>query len=96
MQAIFLFMIFDVMLIEFNAVCNFGYADAFVSGVHCGKLLVAHFDGAETKTVVCNFFVVSAVCATCHKIGDNSCVGVAFVEAFFEITEFFAVPVNAV
>ena len=89
-------MILDVVLVELNAMCGFCYADAFVCSVHCGKLFVAHLDGAETKAVISDFFIVTAVCAACHKIGDNACFGITFVKTFLEIIEFFAVPVNAV
>jgi hypothetical protein len=40
-------MIFYVVFVEFNAICNLFNADAFVSGVHRSKLFVTHFDGAE-------------------------------------------------
>ena len=89
-------MILYVMLIEFYAVRNLGYADAFVCGVHCGKLLIAHLNRAETKAVVGNIFIVTAVCTACHKIRNNACFGIAFVKTFFKVTEFFTVPVNAV
>ena len=81
-QSLILFVILYIILIEFNAMRNFVYADAFVCGMHCCKLFVAHFDGAEAQAVICNLFVVAAVCAACHKIGDNSRIGVTFVRHF--------------
>ena len=69
-------MVLYVMLVEFYTVCNFVNANAFVSCVHCGKLLVAHLDGAEAQAVVCNSLVMTAVGTACHKIGDNTCFGI--------------------
>ena len=84
-----LFVVLYVVFVEFNAVRNFVNADAFVSCMHCGKLLVAHLDGAETQAVVCNSFVVTAVCAACHQVGDNACIGITLVDTFCEIFELF-------
>lgn len=89
-------MVFEVVLIELNAVSGFGNTDAFISSMHCCKLFIAHLDGAETKAVIGDFFIMTAVCSARHKIRNNACFGIAFIEAFFEILEFFAVIVNAV
>ena len=89
-------MIFDVMFIEFYAMCNFGYADAFVSGMHGCKLFIAHLYRAETQAIISNFFVMTAICTAGHKIGNNTCFGIAFVKAFLKINKFFAFEVNAV
>ena len=91
-----LFVVFNVVLVEFNAMCNLVNADAFVGGVHCGKLLVAHLNRAEAQAVVCNCLVVAAVCTACHKVGDNTCIGVALVKTLLKVAEFLAVKVNAV
>lgn len=91
-----LFVVFDIVFVEFYAVCNLVNAYAFVCGVHCGKLLVAHLNRAEAQAVVCNCLVVAAVCTARHKVGDNACIGVALVKALLEVTEFLAVEVNTV
>ena len=95
-QAFILFVVFNIVFIEFYAMSCFHNTDAFICGMHCGKLLVAHLNRAETEAVIRNLFIMTAVRAACHKIRNNAGFGIAFIQALLKICKFFTVEINAV
>ncbi len=87
-------MVFNIILIEFDALGKSIRADIFIRGVHCGYLLFVHSYGSESHAVVGYGFKVSAIRTAAHIIRRKAVFGETFLHAFADISEFLAVCID--
>lgn len=89
-----LFMVPDVIFIEFYSCGNGIGTDILINCVHCGQLLIIHSDWGEPYAVFAHSIILPAVRASCAVVGSEAHFREYLGNTVSEIAEFLALVIR--